>query len=95
MWSQVIYLDLDTLWLDDPRELWSHFDALNAKGAFFGAVEEAREGGWYAGNKPGGEMQCLHQQVEQSPAAPACLVQRSRSWQHSAHVLVCSYRACT
>ncbi|MCJ1360808.1 MAG: Glucoside xylosyltransferase 2 [Icmadophila ericetorum] len=52
----IIYLDLDTLWLDDPRELWSHFDAMNVKRAYFGAVEEAHEGGWYAGNKPGEDI---------------------------------------
>ena len=78
---QVIYLDLDTVWLDDPRELWSHFHAMNAKRAFFGAVEEAREGGWYAGNKPGGEMRCLHHQVSHSTLTGKA-GERVLCWQH-------------
>lgn len=45
---QVLYLDGDSLWLDDPRELWKHFDDMHGGSAVWGLVEEAAAGrNWY------------------------------------------------
>ncbi len=48
---QVIYLDLDTLWLGPPHFVWQQFDAMDARGALFAMTEEAtimnENGSWY------------------------------------------------
>lgn len=44
---QVLYLDADTLWLDDPLGWWSHFEQMNVQGALFGMAEEDRYRGFY------------------------------------------------
>ena len=47
--DRVLYLDIDTLWLDDPRGWWSLIEDMRAQGALFGLAEEG--GGWYAGRE--------------------------------------------
>ena len=51
---QILYVDADTLWLDDPRGWWDHFKAMDAQGALFGMSEESRSGGWYSTAGPEG-----------------------------------------
>jgi len=40
---QVIYLDTDTLWVDDPIWWWTHFAHMSTLNAAFGMAEEAAE----------------------------------------------------
>ena len=49
--DRVLFLDIDTLWLDDPRGWWSLFGNMRVKGALFGLAEEG--GSWYAGREQG------------------------------------------
>ena len=45
---QALYLDGDSLWLDDPRELWRHFEDMHQSSAVWGLAEEAAAGrNWY------------------------------------------------
>lgn len=52
--AQLIYVDTDTLWLDDPIWWWTHFAHMNTLNAMYGLAEEAPEGmTWYtAGEQP-------------------------------------------
>ena len=46
--AQVLYLDEDSLWLDDPLELRWHFEKMQQRGAVWGLAEEAAAGpNWY------------------------------------------------
>lgn len=46
--AQVIYVDTDTLWLDDATWWWMHFVHLRGQQAMFGLAEETNSGGsWY------------------------------------------------
>ena len=46
--AQVLYLDEDSLWLDDPLELRWHFEEMQRRGAIWGLAEEAAAGpNWY------------------------------------------------
>ena len=45
----VLFLDIDTLWLDDPRGWWSLFEDMRGQGALFGMAAEG--GGWYPGRE--------------------------------------------
>ena len=47
--DRVLFLDIDTLWLDDPRGWWSLFEDVRAREALFGLAEEG--GNWYAGRE--------------------------------------------
>ena len=48
MGLQVLYLDEDSLWLDDPLELQWHFEEMQRRGAVWGLAEEAAAGpNWY------------------------------------------------
>ena len=49
---QILYVDIDTLFLDDPRGWWEEFEDMNARGALFGAAAEG--GTWYSSNAPEG-----------------------------------------
>lgn len=49
---QVIYLDTDTLWLDDAVWWWTHFAHMRTLRAAFGMTEETNSGGsWYTGGE--------------------------------------------
>ncbi|CAL8471657.1 g11199 [Coccomyxa elongata] len=46
--DQVVYVDTDTLWLDDATWWWTHFAHLRGQQAAFGLAEETNSGGsWY------------------------------------------------
>ena len=52
--AQVLYLDGDSMWLDDPLELWGHFEDMQRSNAVWGLVEESAAGrNWYT---QGGEL---------------------------------------
>ena len=56
--AQVLYLDEDSLWLDDPLELEWHFEEMQRRGAIWGLAEEAAAGpNWYT---KGGRRRHLH-----------------------------------
>lgn len=46
---QIIYVDTDTLWLDDPVWWWTHFAHIRTQHALFGLAQNANsgEGSWY------------------------------------------------
>ena len=41
--TQVAYLDIDTIWLDDAANLWNEVHKMSAKGAYFGMAVEVTE----------------------------------------------------
>ena len=45
--SRVIYIDTDTMFLDDPAELWRYFEGFNSVQNAALAVESEGVGGWY------------------------------------------------
>ena len=53
----MLYLDGDSLWLDDPLELWKHFEAMQRSDAVWGLVEEAAAGrNWYTEGEEGCDL---------------------------------------
>ena len=52
---QVLYLDIDTLWLAEPTFAWAHFQGMRQHGALFGMAEETSDkneaGNWYRGGE--------------------------------------------
>ena len=56
---QVLYLDEDSLWLDDPLELQWHFEEMHRRGAIWGLAEEAAAGpNWYTKGMRQHDLEC-------------------------------------
>ena len=53
--QQVLYLDIDTLWLGEPGRAWTEFEDMASAGVLFGMAEETSamnaEGSWYRGGE--------------------------------------------
>ena len=71
---QVIYLDADTIWLDDASNMWELFGRMEkVPPQLFGMTEEASEGAPYSWYTIGGEGTgaCIRLQLRCLPAAAA------------------------
>ena len=70
MLMQVVYLDVDTLWIDSMANVEQEFTEMREKNALFGMSIETTElngnGSWYKGGRPHGvgvDAKCAFQAV--------------------------------
>ena len=77
---QVIYLDIDTLWLGPPHFVWQQFDAMDTGGALFGMTEETtvmnEKGSWYAQGKLSLEQNALNVLAHVAPPVSCSTVEQ-------------------
>ena len=76
MHAQVLYLDGDTLWLDDPLELWRHLEDMHRSSAVWGLAEEAAAGpNWYTKGGQQCNLECGNVFMGSSFGSPLCRVE--------------------